>query len=176
MKLQWGYLKPIEFTNPLEGSVFEKLKRSLLTLMIRQKDILFQQSTDPAGSPWKPLSQLVADTKNAKSKLSAEEISEKQKTNPNFKMHKILIDTGALKNSMTATSAPYSVRSTAGNVVEIGTNIPYARIQNYGGKIKSRSGAEIVIPARPFIGISDRDDTQIQEKIEATVRKISVKK
>ncbi len=176
MKLQWGLIKPIKFTNPLEGSVFEKLKRSLLTLMIRQKDVLFGQSTDPAGTPWKPLSQLVAAQKNSKSKMSDEQIAEKQKTNPNFQQHKILIDTGALKNSLTSASAPYAIRSTTGTVVELGTNIRYAKIQNYGGKIKSRSGHEIVIPARPFIGISNRDDSQIQEKIQATVNKISVKK
>ena len=175
MKLEFDFTKVIEFTNPLEGPTFEKLKRSLLTVMIRQKDKLFQQSIAPDGTPWLALSKKVASKKNKLSKKSDAEISQLQKSNPNYAQHKILIDTKTLANSITTPMAPYAVRSTAGNEVALGTNVPYAAIQNFGGTIKRSNGVEIIIPARPFIGFGNDDNKQVQEKIEATVRKIRAK-
>ena len=175
MKLEFDFQRVIQFTNPLEGPEFEKLKRSLLTVMIRQKDKLFQESKDPSGTGWKPLSLLVAASKNARSLKSDADIAKLKKNNTNFDQHKILIDTGALKNSLTSTNAPYAIRSVSGSDVTLGTNLPYAAIQNFGGKIQ-RNGYTVEIPARPFIGFGAADNAQIQEKIQAVVKKIGVKK
>ena len=176
MKLEFDFQRVIQFTNPLEGPEFEKLKRSLLTVMIRQKDKLFRDSTDPAGAPWKQLSPLVAEARNKKNTRSKAEIKELKKKNSKFAEHKILVDTGALATSLASQILTgNTVQSTSGNEIILGTNLPYAAIQNFGGKIQ-RNGYTVEIPARPFIGFGAADNAQIQEKIQAVVKKIGVKK
>ena len=168
MKLDFSFDKLIPIPNVFEGSGFEKLKRSLLTILLRQKDQLFQASRDPDGNTWTKLSTKAERRKTKKNRLTDEQIAAK---GGNFKSHKILVDTGELKNSLTSPQAPYQVGSTTGNVVELGTNVPYAAIQNFGGTIQNPKGYSIVIPPRPFIGFGANDDKQVTEKIEAFVEK-----
>ena len=52
---------------------------------------------------------------------------------------KPLIDTGRLLSSIT-----YRI---SGNTVEVGTNVPYARIQQFGGVIKPKNAKKLAIPA-----------------------------
>lgn len=67
------------------------------------------------------------------------------------------------------------------NSVEVGTNVIYAGIHQFGGTIKAKGGGqlkfkiggqwvsveEVDIPARPFLGIDDADSIEIEATIEA---------
>lgn len=64
--------------------------------------------------------------------------------------------------------------------VEIGTNLIYARIHQFGGTIRAKSGKnlrfkvgnrwvskpEVTIPARPFLGLSEADAAEIHTIIK----------
>ena len=183
MKLQFDFEKVIPFKNVFEGPGYEKLKRSLLSILLGQKDRLFQTGTDPNGNTWAPLSQKAAKRKTKKNRLNAEELASKGEK---YSAHKVLVDTGTLKNSLTVSNAAYGERSTDGNEISIGTNVSYARIHNFGGTIERKSNRQIKgkeetwavnvgIPARPFIGFGKSDSEQISEKIEAFMSKGGLK-
>jgi phage virion morphogenesis protein len=87
---------------------------------------------------------------------------------------KTLIDTSRLKNSVTHRASRDSV--------EIGTNVIYGAIHQFGGTIRARSGKylkfklpgklgfrsveSVIIPARPFIGIDAEDRQEIPALVE----------
>lgn len=183
MKLEHEFSKILEFENIFQGPRFEKLKRSLMSIMLRQKDILFQQSQDPGGKAWEPIGKASARKKIAKNTRSIGEIESLKQKNKNYSDHKILVDTGLLKNSLTSANAPYEVKSTAGNEVSLGTNVPYAAIHNFGGTIHNPGtdngfglGIEIKpytieMPQREFIGFGEQDNQQVTEKVQSYMRK-----
>jgi phage gpG-like protein len=71
-----------------------------------------------------------------------------------------------------------------GDTLEVGSNVAYAARQHYGGKSmapdwmghRGRSGArsggvhEVNVPARPYMGLSDANETEIEEAIEDWLR------
>lgn len=185
MKLEFNFSKIIEIKNPFMGQGYERLKRTLLGTLMAQKDKLFEQSRDPDGNAWQKLSSGAASRKTKKNRLTDAQISKLKEKNKNFETHKILVDTGALKNSLAENRAPGSQQSTTGNEVVLGTNIPYASIQNYGGQvqiplIKNGFGLGIeipahtvTIPARPFIGFGADDDKEVTETIEGYLKRAS---
>ena len=103
----------------------------------------FENSTGPGGSPW-PAS-IRAQTEGGKT----------------------LIDSTRLLASITHIPGP--------NFVEIGTNVLYAAVHQLGAVIKAVnfdnltfkigdqfiSKPEVTIPARPFLGIDDDDESEI---------------
>ena len=79
-----------------------------------------------------------------------------------------LVDTGRLRNDIVSSSGP--------DYAEWGSNTPYALIHQFGGTIRPtsasrlhfnipgigfRSPMEVVMPARPFLGINDEDEREI---------------
>jgi phage virion morphogenesis protein len=159
LKLEFNLSKIIDFPNPFKGAKFTKLKGDLLGMMIQWKENDFENQTDPDGNPWTPLSKKTIAKRLEKGKGA-----------------KILEDTFSLKNSLKAKDN--GVNSTSGNEVILGTNVEYAKIQNFGGTImmpenKNAFGLKIVspahpiiIPARPFMGIGKKDEEEITEAIE----------
>jgi phage gpG-like protein len=144
--------------------------------MLRQKDKLFQQSVTPDGAPWKKLADATASAKESKNRKDLDDVQARRKAEGKAKLadHKILIDTSALKNSLTQDGAPYQVTTQKPNEVKIGTNLPYAAIQNFGGTITKKTlhgSVKIVIPARRFMGFGKGDNQQINEKIAAFIKK-----
>lgn len=170
MKLEYKLDAKVELLSPFDGEQFNVLKATLVSVMLHQKDVLFKRSMDPDGNPWKKLSAGTISTKNKK-------IKDKKKKG----MHQILVDTGALKNSITSSSDPYGIRGTQGNDVEIGTNIPYASIHNFGGIIivpANDNGFgrgihipehKVTIPARPFMGFGGSDLEEIAAVVTAHI-------
>lgn len=53
--------------------------------------------------------------------------------------------------------------ATAGDKVLVGSNLPYARIHQLGGK--AGRGKKITLSARPYLGVSDED----REEVQATI-------
>ena len=74
-----------------------------------------------------------------------------------YRVGKPLVDTGVLRSSITH-------RILNGNSVEIGTNVTYAAIHNYGGR--AGRGRRVSIPKREFMGISDDNEREIIEIAE----------
>ncbi|MCW8843603.1 MAG: phage virion morphogenesis protein, partial [Rhodobacteraceae bacterium] len=66
--------------------------------------------------------------------------------------HSLLVEEGGLRDSI----ASYS----SGTEVEVGSNLIYAAHQHFGGD-ETGSG----IPARPFLGISDQDESDLRELV-----------
>lgn len=182
MKLEFSFSGFPPIKDALAGAGYRKLKKSLLTLMMRQKDKLFDKSQDPDGNSWPKLHPLVEQKKTSKNTRSEANIKAAK-----LSSHKILVDTATLKNSLTIPGSPYSIDKTDGDEVELGTNIIYAAIHNFGGVIVPRNKKalafpglhgtvvvkKVTIPKRPFIGIGVEDEAKITEKIEAYIAKAS---
>lgn len=92
-----------------------------------------------------------------------------------------LVDTATLRDSVTYEHDASSVR--------VGTNVLYAAIHQFGGRIEARGGKALVfalpaglgwavvqsvtIPARPFLGIDDEDEAEILDTLEDWLRRAS---
>src|SRR5690606_20982611 len=133
----------------------ERLTRPLLrtigNLMVNDARMNFRMSRGPDGQRWAPLK---------------------------LRDGKPLLDTGRLRNSITSRL----VYAGGENSVEIGTNVKYAPVQQFGALIKPRhkkfllfpgaggkgriAAKQVVIPARPFIGLADRQVKKINQAID----------
>ena len=69
---------------------------------------------------------------------------------------KTLIDTGRLRNSITARAYP--------NRAVVGTKVVYAAIHQFGGM--AGRGRKVRIPARPFLLVQESDWTTIRQSLE----------
>ena len=180
MKLEFDLLKAFDLPNPLEGDSYKKLKASLLAIMQASKDRLFNAGQDPDGNTWAPLSSLSKAKRDVKNKKSGQKNSKFKGT------HKVLNDTGALRNSLGVAKSTGAIGTTDGDEVTLGTNLPYANVQNFGATIVPKNGKmlafpglggvtvfakKVVIPARPFMGIGAQDSADIDEKIQAVLAK-----
>lgn len=67
-----------------------------------------------------------------------------------------LVDTARLRNSINAHAEP--------GRVEVGTNVKYAAIHQFGGR--AGRGHKAQIPARPFLVVQDTDIVEIKKVIE----------
>lgn len=101
----------------------------------------FKQGTAPDGSQWLP-------SERAKPTLSKKGVKRFGKT---------LVDTGRLRDSITFNVLPGDTG------VEIGTDVVYGAIQQFGGKT-GRNHAT-TLPARPFLGLAGDDEQVIEEII-----------
>ena len=186
IKLKFDYGKIIELKNPFAGETYQRLKNDLMTIMLGEKDKLFENEQAPDGTSWEKLSQRRAKTQDKKSKKSAAQIEKLNKiAGNNFKSHKVLHDSGHLQKSLSISGAQGQFNSTAGNEVSLGTSVSYAAIQNFGGTIQipmTKNGFgmgitipahKVTIPARPFMGFGSADESEITEYIEGYVKKVN---
>lgn len=195
MRLELSTQAFTPFKSILEGREYETLKSNILVLFMRQKDLLFRQSVDPDGRAWQPLSEStqkarMRKSKKAKlSKLQKEQIAVETEKEAGYfdtglynqklstaltikKIGKILVDSAVMKNSLISPQGQGSVQTTLGDEIVYGTNVEYASIHNFGGTIQRKSKLDVkekksltVIPARPFIGIGDKDEEQVIELV-----------
>ena len=121
----------------------------------------FNEGKAPDGTEWKPVSRPSA----TKERRNAQGRNKKYKSKP-----KPLNDTGRLKSSIHYLVGPSSV--------VVGTKLKYAAIHQFGGDINvtpkmraylhsqgihlRKTTQKIHIPARPFIGVSDKDMAAIK--------------
>lgn len=126
--------------------------------------MLFRQGRDPWGHPWKPLKwRAPRMTKRGKvSKAGAKQMEMNAAGTPG----QPLVHTGMLRRSITAKA------DTAG--VQVGTNLIYARVHQFGAKILPKKGPflvfpgpngqlifarKVTVPARPFMPIHNNKTT-----------------
>lgn len=115
----------------------------------------FRTSRDPTGRPWKSLSERTVQagfkkkdyTKSGRLRKGVAEREAKRK---------ILVQSARLKNSVSSDAD--STR------VAVGSNLDYARIHQQGGD--AGRGKKVSIPARPYLGVSDDDQREIERLTE----------
>ncbi|WP_319519644.1 phage virion morphogenesis protein [uncultured Martelella sp.] len=92
---------------------------------------------------------------------------------------RILTESGRLRDSITHFAGP--------DYAQVGTNVIYARPHQEGAEIVPRNASHlyfriggrlivadrVVLPARPFLGISDEDETMIRHTIESFIVRFS---
>ena len=102
----------------------------------------FNTGTDPDGQPWADNSNVTVERKGR---------------------NKPLLDSDTLMESI----RPNVIGN---NILEIGTSIEYAAMQQFGGEKSEFSHLWGNIPARPFLGISADDERQILIILEAHLK------
>ena len=103
----------------------------------------FEAGRAPDGSPWKPLSPRTLVRKKGSGILRE------------------LAMQGGLMGSIT-----YAVGD---KELAVGTNKVYGRIHQLGGK--TGKGGRVTMPARPYLGISDADRTEIAAVFEDFIKR-----
>lgn len=145
--LQWNNLDKALLRLSVSLGQTEELMDSLGTMLHRNTVKRFDNEESPSGKKWK------------KSRRALEENGQ------------TLSDTGNLKNNIS-----YAVK---GKSVMVGTNVHYARIHQFGGIIKPKTkktlafgrggkkilAKQVIMPARPFIGISKEDKDEARHII-----------
>jgi phage virion morphogenesis protein len=118
----------------------------------------FNEQRSPDGQPWAPLAaNTVAPRKADYTKRGRLRKPAEQR----IKNRKILIQSARLRNSISSRAS--------GTQVAVGTNVVYAPTHQFGAKQgdygQTSRGAPIPwgdVPARPFLGISDSDQAEIE--------------
>lgn len=118
----------------------------------------FQDGRDPSGKPWLPLSAATRFSRARKAAGGRVYTASRRRTTAAFTRAYLgnmqpLLDTGRLRNSITSRYG--------GDYAEVGTNVVYAPIHQFGGK----AGRGVNIPARPFIGMSADDRALVVERL-----------
>jgi phage virion morphogenesis protein len=118
----------------------------------------FKQEIGPDGVKWKPNSPVTLEAAfKAKGGSKAKKAETRQKHFEAFKgKKKILRQVGSLFNSI--------VYQVEGDHLVIGSNMQYAMIHQFGGQAGRNN--KVIIPARPFLGISSQDVAMIKETIQ----------
>ena len=99
----------------------------------------FNKEQTPDGQKWKPLAPAT--------------IRKRKKRHKRGNM-KILQDTGELRKSV--------AYEAGNNYVKVGSVLKYARIHQFGGTIHFRKKkGSVTIPARPFLGVTDKEKQHI---------------
>lgn len=124
--------------------LFEKLSQrtgnlrpalmSMGEYMVRRTFERFGKEQDPWGRPWRTLSKRTLERKKPGLKILQGTTS-------------LLRDTNVYK-------------LVGGSSVEIGNNRIYGAIQQLGGK--AGRGHKVTIPARPYLGVNDRDEKEFE--------------
>ncbi|MBB2685150.1 UNVERIFIED_ORG: phage virion morphogenesis protein [Rhizobium etli] len=121
----------------------------------------FVTQTDPDGQAWQTLNTGYAETK---------------------RNSRILTESGRLRDSINSQASNDEVR--------VGTNTIYAAAHQFGAEIKPKTASHlyfrigghlvvvdsVTLPARPFLGISDDDETSIAEIVFDFVDRYSLRR
>ena len=118
----------------------------------RLEGFAMAELADDAGAILESSTRDRFDTKLAPDGTPWEPWSEAYDETRNHGVHSLLVEEGGLRDSI----ASYS----SGAEVEVGSNLIYAAHHHFGGD-EIGSG----IPARPFLGISDQDESDLRELV-----------
>lgn len=132
---------------------------SALAVSTRQR---FEHQRDPSGRPWRPLSfETILRRLGGKRKAFTKKGALRKPAARQLEHLKILQVSGNLRDSITHNAAP--------DQVEVGTNVAYARIHQFGGK--AGRGRKVTVPPRAFLGLDADDGAMIEERIAEHLRR-----
>ncbi len=126
---------------------FEEIGSALLLSTQRR----FERETGPDGQRWKVLAPATILARLGGSKAFTKAGRIRKPALRRAAALTILRDTGRLYRSLT-----YRARA---RDLQVGTNVIYARIHQFGGK--AGRGRKVTIPARPYLGVDDSDRAEI---------------
>lgn len=121
----------------------------------------FAEGVGPDGERWEPLSEITKQLR---------------REGPGSGSDKPLNDTRALFRSIQ--------KAVTGNTVSVGSNLPYAALQQFGGTIRPKNGDFLVfgtgentvfakeskVPARPYLGLNQDDRLDIIDVVNRHLR------
>lgn len=116
----------------------------------------FAAGVDPDGNAWKPSGRVAGTAASDKKRDSKGRFLTGSGRKGKKGSGQTLVDTGRLRNSISFSASPLDVH--------VGSNVVYARIHQLGGK--AGRNHKVTIPARPYLGLSEED----QKEIEALVK------
>ncbi|NJK43804.1 MAG: phage virion morphogenesis protein [Pleurocapsa sp. SU_196_0] len=136
-----------------------KLGKTVGEALVSSSIQRFNDQRAPDGTPWKSLSRATIEgsvrssdlTKRGRLRSSAAR---------RMAARLMLVQSARLRNSIASTLR--------GTVVHVGTNVKYARLHQLGGQAGRRS-ARVIVPARPFLGISAEDKAEIRRQVRDAV-------
>jgi phage virion morphogenesis protein len=143
-----------------DGGLIPAAMKNIGQVLVKGVRERFAQQKAPDGQPWKPLNPDYAKGKRGTKILQEQGMR------------------GGLLGSITYVAGADSVA--------IGTNKVYGAIHQFGGTIVPRTGdalifrlgnrvvfaRKVVIPARPFLGLSDADRAAILEVVGDHIRRV----
>lgn len=116
----------------------------------------FDAETDPTGNPWTPLAPATILARlGGKTRAYTKKGTLRKKAQRTLAGMKILQNFGHLRQSV-----HYAATSDG---VEIGSDLIYARIQQFGGDAGRDHKTQV--PARPFLGLDDDDRALIADTL-----------
>ncbi len=134
----------------------QRLMKQIGMVMAGSTERRFDTATDPEGKAWIPSKKTLktaASANGGKGKKAKKKIAKKDPHN------KTLMKSGQLRNTLAVSATPFEVH--------VGSNLPYARIHQLGGK--AGRGRKVTIPARPYLGISKEDEKEIAALLAAHI-------
>lgn len=132
----------------------------------------FETGRGPNGVWWRPSDRALAEGGYDRDSWRA--LKREERAAAREKLGQTLVDTGHLRDSIVMEAGPDSVT--------VGTNVIYAAIHQFGGKIVPKKAPhlvfrmwdgqlvmtdEVTIPDRPFLGIDQADRDVIGETLNA---------
>lgn len=125
--------------------------REIGSNVVADAQMRFKAGKDPYGAAWKPLSGATllsrARQRAGKGGIRAKNGGLRKGAQRIMASAKPLLDTGRLRNSIT-------YRLIGRHAVEIGSNVEYAAIHQFGGM--AGRGRKVKIPARPYLATRER--------------------
>jgi phage virion morphogenesis protein len=119
--------------------------------LLQSTDQHFREERAPDGTPWAPNSPVTIERYFAKRSGRPVYHTKAGKSVPGGK--KILRDSGLLQDLMRYQATPTSLT--------VGTDRPYAAMQQFGGTRAQYPWLWGDIPARPFLGMSPEDENEV---------------
>lgn len=114
----------------------------------------------PDGLPWAAWSTAYAQQRAALSRRSTRRKASSRKARSRG-ASRLLQLSGALRGSLT--------HNVLDDGVEIGSNLLYAAVHQFGFDGADKNGRSMRIPARPYLGVSDVDERVIRETLGAFI-------
>lgn len=158
VRLNWGGLDKA-FLGAVERLADREILMHGIGEMLRSGTVQrFEDEEAPDGTPWKP-SLRATPSEDRRTAVRRDARGRRLKGSGRLIKGraggKTLTDTAQLRESIDYRVSP------AGDEVRVGSNLPYARVHQMGGK----AGRGVILPARPYLGISKQDAEDIQEAV-----------
>lgn len=139
------------------------LLREIGAVVLQGSRECFDTMTGPDGKKWAPLSaDTVINRVGGVGRVYTKRMRFRKNAARAITAIRILFMAGHLRNSLTF----YASRTG----VEIGTNMPYGGVHQNGGR--AGRGRKVVIPARPYLGLSSATEGQIVGLTQSYLRAV----
>jgi len=139
------------------------LMRDVGASLVQSTRERFDTQTDPDGRRWRALAaDTVIDRLGGVGRVYTKRMQFRAKARRGMASMRILFRAGHLRASITARPAA--------DRVEVGTNMVYGAIHQFGGA--AGRGRRVTIPARPYLGLSVADADRVEGLVQDYLREV----